>query len=104
MNQSLSNPPSAVQVFSAPLLKPLRSLRSLSVFSSRPCHTFNIDDIEAEQVVISRDVNLDESAFGLSMLMSDEVAADLDIESLDLDDEDLRPTHFQQTGNARTVG
>ena len=65
---------------------------------------YRVHDIEARQVVISRDVNLDESAFGLSMLMSDEVAADLDIESLDLDDEDLRPTHFQQTGNARTVG
>ena len=102
MNQSLSNPPSAEQVFSAPLLKALRSLRPLPVFSSRPCHTINIYDIEAGQVVISRDVNFDESAFGLSPPTTDEDANDLDFDSLELDDTAPGQAQYKQTGKTQS--
>ena len=40
-------------------------------------------------MVISRDVNFNESAFGLSPLISDEEVDDLDLESLDLVDAEL---------------
>ena len=36
------------------------------------------------------------------MLMSDEDVDDVDLESLDLDDEDPRPKYFQQAGKRNT--
>lgn len=62
---------------------------------------YRVYDIEAGPRVISRDVNFDESAFGLSMLVSDEAVDGLDPESLDLDDEDPRPRYFQQTAKRK---
>ncbi|KAG2781707.1 hypothetical protein PC111_g24517 [Phytophthora cactorum] len=46
--------------------------------------------IEAGQVVISRDVNFDESTFGLSPPISDEDVDDLDFDSLDIDNDGKR--------------
>ena len=54
-------------------------------------------DIEAGQVVVSRDVNFDESIFGLSPMITDDIFDGLDFESLDLVDEGLRPTSFTQS-------
>uniref|UniRef100_A0AAV1T5G1 Integrase catalytic domain-containing protein n=1 Tax=Peronospora matthiolae TaxID=2874970 RepID=A0AAV1T5G1_9STRA len=62
---------------------------------------YRVYDIEAGQVMISRDVNFDESAFGLSMLISDDDVDGLDFESIDLDDEEPRPRHFKQTGKRK---
>uniref|UniRef100_A0AAV1TE13 Retroviral polymerase SH3-like domain-containing protein n=1 Tax=Peronospora matthiolae TaxID=2874970 RepID=A0AAV1TE13_9STRA len=44
-------------------------------------------DIEAGQVVISRDVNFDESTFGLPPPITDEDADGIDFASVELDDE-----------------
>uniref|UniRef100_A0AAV1T6J6 Reverse transcriptase Ty1/copia-type domain-containing protein n=1 Tax=Peronospora matthiolae TaxID=2874970 RepID=A0AAV1T6J6_9STRA len=52
---------------------------------------YRVYDIEAGQVFISRDVNFDESAFGLSPPTTAEDADDLDFDSLDLDDEAPAP-------------
>ena len=62
---------------------------------------YRVYDIEAGQVMISRDVNFDESAFGLSMLISDDDVDGLDFESIELDDEDPRPRYFKQTGKRK---
>uniref|UniRef100_A0AAV1THU1 Polyprotein n=1 Tax=Peronospora matthiolae TaxID=2874970 RepID=A0AAV1THU1_9STRA len=62
---------------------------------------YRVYDIEAGQVMISRDVNFDESAFGMSMLISDDDVDGLDFESIDLDDEEPRPRHFKQTGKRK---
>ena len=62
---------------------------------------YRAHDIEAGQAVISRDVNFDESIFGLLMLISGDDVSDLDLESFDLDDEDARPSYFQQTGKLK---
>uniref|UniRef100_A0AAV1VDY6 Polyprotein n=2 Tax=Peronospora matthiolae TaxID=2874970 RepID=A0AAV1VDY6_9STRA len=62
---------------------------------------YRVYDIEAGQVMISRDVNFDESAFGLSILISDDDVDGLDFESIDLDDEEPRPRHFKQTGKRK---
>ncbi|KAG2855670.1 hypothetical protein PC114_g28584 [Phytophthora cactorum] len=51
---------------------------------------YRLYDIEAGQVVISRDVNFDESTFGLSPTISDEDVDDLDFESLDIDNDEDR--------------
>uniref|UniRef100_H3H3U4 Integrase catalytic domain-containing protein n=1 Tax=Phytophthora ramorum TaxID=164328 RepID=H3H3U4_PHYRM len=60
---------------------------------------YRLYDIEAGQVVISRDVNFDESAFGLSMHTSDE---DADDAALDLDDNDgPRQVNFKQAGKRK---
>ena len=48
---------------------------------------YRVYDIEAGQVIISRDVNFDESAFGLSSATTDEDADDFDFDSLELNDE-----------------
>ncbi|KAG2791509.1 hypothetical protein PC113_g25555 [Phytophthora cactorum] len=52
---------------------------------------YRLYDIEAGQVVISRDVNFDESTFGLSPTISDEDVDDLDFESLDIDNDAQEP-------------
>ncbi|NAU60962.1 hypothetical protein EE075_30035, partial [Klebsiella pneumoniae] len=65
---------------------------------------YRVYDIEAGQVVISRDVNFDESTFGLSTHTSDEDVDDavLDLDALDLDDNDgPRQTSFKQAGKRK---
>uniref|UniRef100_H3H945 Integrase catalytic domain-containing protein n=1 Tax=Phytophthora ramorum TaxID=164328 RepID=H3H945_PHYRM len=66
---------------------------------------YRLYDIEAGQVVVSRDVNFDESAFGLSAHTSDEDVDDaaLDLDALDLDDNDgPRQVSFKQTGKRKS--
>uniref|UniRef100_H3H6A9 Integrase catalytic domain-containing protein n=2 Tax=Phytophthora ramorum TaxID=164328 RepID=H3H6A9_PHYRM len=66
---------------------------------------YRLYDIEAGQVVVSRDVNFDESAFGLSTHISDEDVDDaaLDLDALDLDDNDgRRQTSFKQAGKRKS--
>uniref|UniRef100_H3H975 Integrase catalytic domain-containing protein n=2 Tax=Phytophthora ramorum TaxID=164328 RepID=H3H975_PHYRM len=66
---------------------------------------YRLYDIEAGQVVVSRDVNFDESAFGLSAHTSDEDVDDaaLDLDALDLDDTDgPRQTSFKQAGKRKS--
>uniref|UniRef100_A0AAV1VET7 Reverse transcriptase Ty1/copia-type domain-containing protein n=1 Tax=Peronospora matthiolae TaxID=2874970 RepID=A0AAV1VET7_9STRA len=62
---------------------------------------YRVFDIEAGQVVISRDVNLDGSTFGLQLPITDEDVDDLDFELLDLDDEELRQMEYTQTGKRK---
>ena len=59
-------------------------------------------EIEARQVVVSRDVNFDESTFGLSSMVTDDALDDLDFESLELIDQDLHPTNFTQAGKRKS--
>uniref|UniRef100_H3H942 Integrase catalytic domain-containing protein n=1 Tax=Phytophthora ramorum TaxID=164328 RepID=H3H942_PHYRM len=66
---------------------------------------YRLYDIEAGQVVVSRDVNFDEAAFGLSTHTSDEDVDDaaLDLDALDLDDNDgPRLTSFRQAGKRKS--
>ena len=60
-------------------------------------------DIKAGQVVISRDVNFDESSFAFSMEPSIEEVdnATLDLELLDINDNDVRQTNYKQTGKQK---
>uniref|UniRef100_A0AAV1VCE7 Integrase catalytic domain-containing protein n=1 Tax=Peronospora matthiolae TaxID=2874970 RepID=A0AAV1VCE7_9STRA len=62
---------------------------------------YRVYDIEAGQVVISRDVNFDESTFGLQLPITDEDVDDLDFELLDLDDEELRQMEYKQAGKRK---
>uniref|UniRef100_A0AAV1VNP0 Integrase catalytic domain-containing protein n=1 Tax=Peronospora matthiolae TaxID=2874970 RepID=A0AAV1VNP0_9STRA len=62
---------------------------------------YRVYDIEAGQVVISRDVNFDESAFGLSPPATAEDADDIDFDSLDLDDEAPGQAQYKQTGKRK---
>ena len=59
-------------------------------------------DIEAGQVIISRDVNFDESAFGLSSATTDEDADDFDFDSLELNDEGPGQMQYKQTGKRKS--
>ncbi|KAG2952674.1 hypothetical protein PC118_g25052 [Phytophthora cactorum] len=63
---------------------------------------YRLYDIEAGQVVISRDVNFDESTFGLSPRISDEDVDDLDVDSLDIDDDGPRQTEYTQAGKRKS--
>uniref|UniRef100_A0AAV1U9M7 Reverse transcriptase Ty1/copia-type domain-containing protein n=1 Tax=Peronospora matthiolae TaxID=2874970 RepID=A0AAV1U9M7_9STRA len=63
---------------------------------------YHVYDIEAGQAVISRDVNFDESAFGLSMPTIAEDADDLDFNSLNLDDEAPGQAQYKQTGKRKS--
>ncbi|KAG2758456.1 hypothetical protein Pcac1_g29407 [Phytophthora cactorum] len=63
---------------------------------------YRLYDIEAGQVVISRDVNFDESTFGLSPTISDEDVDDLDFESLDIDNDGSRQTEYTQAGKRKS--
>ena len=63
---------------------------------------YRVCDIEARQVIISRNVNFDESTFGCLPLLTYEDINDLDLEALDLDDDDTRPTNFQHTGKRKS--
>ncbi|KAG2810460.1 hypothetical protein PC113_g23763 [Phytophthora cactorum] len=55
-----------------------------------------------EEVVISRDVNFDESTFGLSPPISDEDVDDLDFDSLDIDNDGSRQTEYKQAGKRKS--
>lgn len=61
---------------------------------------YRVLDIDAGKVVISRDVNFDESAFGFPMGSSsedvDDGAQDLDL--LDINEDDVRQVNCKQTG------
>uniref|UniRef100_A0AAV1TKX7 Reverse transcriptase Ty1/copia-type domain-containing protein n=1 Tax=Peronospora matthiolae TaxID=2874970 RepID=A0AAV1TKX7_9STRA len=59
-------------------------------------------DIEAGQVVISRNVNFDESTFGLSSPTIAEDTDDLDFDSFDLDDEAPGQEQYKQTGKRKS--
>ena len=63
---------------------------------------YRVYDIEAGQVVVSRDVNFDESTFGLPSPITDEDADDLDFELLDLNDEEPRQVEYKQTGKRKS--
>uniref|UniRef100_A0AAV1UAA0 Integrase catalytic domain-containing protein n=1 Tax=Peronospora matthiolae TaxID=2874970 RepID=A0AAV1UAA0_9STRA len=63
---------------------------------------YHVYDIEAGQAVISRDVNFDESAFGLSMPTIAEDADDLEFDSLNLDDEAPGQAQYKQTGKRKS--
>uniref|UniRef100_A0AAV1TN90 Reverse transcriptase Ty1/copia-type domain-containing protein n=1 Tax=Peronospora matthiolae TaxID=2874970 RepID=A0AAV1TN90_9STRA len=63
---------------------------------------YRVYDIEAGQVVISRDVNFDESDFGLSPPTTTEDADDIDFDSLDLDDEVPGHAQYKQTGKRKS--
>ncbi|KAG2762260.1 hypothetical protein Pcac1_g25895 [Phytophthora cactorum] len=65
---------------------------------------YRLYDIEAGQVVISRDVNFDESTFGLSPPISDEDVDDLDFDSLDIenDNDGSRQTEYKQAGKHKS--
>ncbi|KAG3073017.1 hypothetical protein PC122_g14982 [Phytophthora cactorum] len=67
---------------------------------------YRLYDIEAGQVVISRDVNFDESTFGLSPPISDEDVDDLDFDSLDIDTDNdndgSRQTEYKQAGKRKS--
>ena len=61
---------------------------------------YRVYDIEAGQVVISRDINFDESAFGLLPLNTeDDVADDLSLDLLDIADDYLRPSSRLASAN-----
>ncbi|KAF0688450.1 hypothetical protein As57867_019868, partial [Aphanomyces stellatus] len=64
---------------------------------------YRVYDIEAGQVVISRDVTFDESSFGLSTgSSSDDEDADLDFDSLEINDNEATgPTEFKQAGKRK---
>ena len=53
-------------------------------------------------MVVSRDVNFDESTFGLPSPITDEDADDLDFELLDLNDEEPRQVEYKQTDKRKS--
>ncbi|KAG2812911.1 Retrovirus-related Pol polyprotein from transposon TNT 1-94 [Phytophthora cactorum] len=63
---------------------------------------YRVYDIEAGQVVISRDVNFDESTFGLLPPISDEDVDDLDFDSLGIDNDGSRETEYKQAGKRKS--
>ena len=64
---------------------------------------YRVYDIEADQVVISRDVTFDESTFGFSPTLPQEIVDDtaLDIKSMDISDEP-RIMQFKQAGKRKS--
>uniref|UniRef100_A0AAV1TKD9 Reverse transcriptase Ty1/copia-type domain-containing protein n=1 Tax=Peronospora matthiolae TaxID=2874970 RepID=A0AAV1TKD9_9STRA len=63
---------------------------------------YRVCDIEAGQVVISRNVNFDESTFGLLPPITVEDTDDLDFASLELDDEAPGQEQYKQTGELKS--
>uniref|UniRef100_A0AAV1VDR1 Integrase catalytic domain-containing protein n=1 Tax=Peronospora matthiolae TaxID=2874970 RepID=A0AAV1VDR1_9STRA len=64
---------------------------------------YRVYDIEADQVVTSRDVTFDESTLGLSPMLPQEIVDDtaLDIESMNISDQP-HPMQFKQTGKRKS--
>uniref|UniRef100_A0AAV1VMW5 Reverse transcriptase Ty1/copia-type domain-containing protein n=1 Tax=Peronospora matthiolae TaxID=2874970 RepID=A0AAV1VMW5_9STRA len=64
---------------------------------------YRVYDIEADQVVISRDVTFDEPTFGFSPTLPQEIVDDtaLDIESMNISDEP-HPMEFKQIGKRKS--
>ncbi|CAI5732013.1 unnamed protein product [Peronospora farinosa] len=64
---------------------------------------YRVYDIEAGQVVISRDVTFDKSSFGFSPMSASEDDEDvtLVLDSLDICDNNAGPTTYQQTGKRK---
>uniref|UniRef100_A0AAV1UY55 Retroviral polymerase SH3-like domain-containing protein n=1 Tax=Peronospora matthiolae TaxID=2874970 RepID=A0AAV1UY55_9STRA len=64
---------------------------------------YRVYDIEADQVVISRDVTFDESTLGFSPRLPQEIVDDtaLDIESMSISDEP-HPMQLKQTGKRKS--
>uniref|UniRef100_A0AAV1VJD1 Reverse transcriptase Ty1/copia-type domain-containing protein n=1 Tax=Peronospora matthiolae TaxID=2874970 RepID=A0AAV1VJD1_9STRA len=64
---------------------------------------YRVYDIEADQVVISRDVTFDEPTFGFSPTLPQEIVDDtaLDIESMNISDEP-HPMQFKQIGKRKS--
>uniref|UniRef100_A0AAV1T0M0 Retroviral polymerase SH3-like domain-containing protein n=1 Tax=Peronospora matthiolae TaxID=2874970 RepID=A0AAV1T0M0_9STRA len=64
---------------------------------------YRVYDIEADQVVISRDITFDESTLGFSPRLPQEIVDDtaLDIESMNISDEP-HPMQFKQTGKRKS--
>ena len=63
---------------------------------------YRVYDIEADQVVISRDVTFDESTFGFSPALPQEAVDDtaLDFDSMNISDEPCT-TQFKETGKRK---
>uniref|UniRef100_A0AAV1UX72 Retroviral polymerase SH3-like domain-containing protein n=1 Tax=Peronospora matthiolae TaxID=2874970 RepID=A0AAV1UX72_9STRA len=64
---------------------------------------YRVYDIEADQVVISRDVTFDEPTFGFSPTLPQEIVDDtaLDVESMNISDEP-HPMEFKQIGKRKS--
>ena len=64
---------------------------------------YRVFDIEAGQVVISRDITFDESTFDFSMDKSSDEADDaaLDLDLLAINDDEVRQTVYKQTGKRK---
>ena len=64
---------------------------------------YRVYDIEAGQVVISRNVTFDESIFGFSTVSASDDDEDvvLELDSLDIGDDNAGPTTYQQTGKRK---
>ena len=62
-------------------------------------------DVEAGQVVITRDVNCDESTFGFTKEPSSEEVDDamLDLDLLEINDDDVRQVNYRQTGKRKSL-
>ncbi|GMF34083.1 unnamed protein product [Phytophthora lilii] len=63
---------------------------------------YRVYDIEAGQVVISRDVNFDESTFGLSPRTTNEDVDDLGFETFDISDNGPPQTDYKQVGKRKS--
>ena len=65
---------------------------------------YRVYDIEADQVVISRDITFDESTVDFSMDRSseDDEDAELDLDLLEINDDDVRQTTYKQTGKRKS--
>uniref|UniRef100_A0AAV1UX95 Retroviral polymerase SH3-like domain-containing protein n=1 Tax=Peronospora matthiolae TaxID=2874970 RepID=A0AAV1UX95_9STRA len=62
--------------------------------------SYQVYDVDAGKVVVSRDVNFDESTFGLPPPITDEGADDLDFKLLN--DEEPRQVEYKQTGKRKS--
>uniref|UniRef100_A0AAV1TV48 Integrase catalytic domain-containing protein n=1 Tax=Peronospora matthiolae TaxID=2874970 RepID=A0AAV1TV48_9STRA len=65
---------------------------------------YRVYDIEADQVVISRDITFDESTFDFSMdrPSDDDEDAELDLDLLAINEDDVRQTVYKQTGKRKS--